>query len=62
MKDYDIDVIHIVAEIDNEVYSEIKLVDNVVLKYTITQVISENEMHAIKKSFSKKLEEFWAEK
>ena len=62
MKDYDIESIHIVAEIDNEVYSEIKLVNGIVHTYTITQVIREDEMHIIKKLFAKKLEEFLAEK
>ena len=62
MKDCDIESIHIVAEIDNEVYSEIKLVNGIVYTYTITQVIREDEMHIIKKLFAKKLEEFLAEK
>lgn len=62
MEDSDMNSLHIIAEIDNEVYSEIKMVDNIVQTYTTTQVIREDEMHIIKKLFAKKLEEFLAEK
>ena len=51
--------IHIVAEINNEVFSEIKIEDGIVQKYTVTQIINEGEMHIIQKIiFTKKLNEF----
>lgn len=61
-KEYDIKAIHIVAEIDKEVYSEIKMVDNVIQTYTITQVINEEEIHIIKKIFAKNIKKFLEEK
>ena len=53
--------IHIVAEINNEVFSEIKIEDGIVQKYTVTQIINEGEMHIIQKIFTKKIEEFLLE-
>lgn len=62
VEDCDIGSMHIVAEIEKEVYSEIQMVDNIVQKYTVTQIITEEEMHIIGKIFAKKLDEFLAEK
>lgn len=50
--------IYVVAEINNEVFSEVEVVNNIVHKYTFTKILNEGEMHVIKKIFAKKLEEF----
>lgn len=62
MENYDMDSLHIIAEIDKEVYSEIQMVNNIVQTYTVAQVISENEIHVIKKIFAKNIDEFLKEK
>lgn len=53
---------NITAKIDEEVLSEIEIVNGIVQKYTITRVINEGEMHIIKKIFAKELDEFLLEK
>ncbi len=50
--------IYIVAEIGNEVFSEVEVVNGIVHKYTFTRVVNEGEVHVVKKVFAKKLEEF----
>lgn len=50
--------IHIVAEINDEVFSEVEVVNSIVQKYTFTKVLNEGEIHVIKKIFSRELEEF----
>lgn len=50
--------IHIVAEINDEVFSEVEVVNSIVQKYTFTKVLNEGEIHVIKKIFSRKLEKF----
>lgn len=56
------DSLHIIAEIDKDVYSEIQMGNNIVQTYTVAQVISENEIHVIKKIFAKNIDEFLKEK
>lgn len=53
--------VHIVAEINGEIFSEIEIEDDIVKKYTSTQIISEEEMHTLKKVFVKELNEFLLE-
>ena len=53
--------VHIIAEIDGEVYSEIEMVKGIVKKHVVTQIINEGEMHIIKKIFAKRLNEFLLE-
>lgn len=62
MENYDMDSLHIIAEIDKDVYSEIQMGNNIVQTYTVAQVISENEIHVIKKIFAKNIDEFLKEK
>ena len=54
--------ISVVAEIDEEIVSEIDVVNGIVQKYTVTKIINEGEMHIIKKIFAKELRKFLAEK
>lgn len=62
MKDYDIESVNIVAEIENEVHSEIQMVNNIMQVYTVTQIVSENEIHIIKKIMAKEINDFLEEK
>ena len=53
--------IHVTAEIDGEVYSEIEMVKGIVKKHVVTQIINEGEMRIIKRIFAKRLNEFLLE-
>lgn len=53
--------ISIIAEIEEKIYSEIEVVNGIVKKYTITEIINEGEIHIIEKVFSKDLKEFLTE-
>ena len=53
--------IHVTAEIDGEVYSEIEMVKGIVKKHMVTQIINEGEMRIIKRIFAKRLNEFLLE-
>ncbi len=53
---------NITAKIDDEVFSEIEVVNGIIQKYTTTCVINEGEMHIIKKIFAKELKEFLTKK
>ena len=48
--------------IEEEVYSEIKVVNNIMQVYTVTQIVSENEIHIIKKIMAKEINDFLKEK
>ena len=49
---------NIISEIDEHVFSTIKVENDIVTEYTVTQIISEEEMHVIKKVFAKELKKF----
>ena len=49
---------NIISEIDEHVFSTIKVENDIVKEYTVTQIISEEEMHEIKKVIAKELEKF----
>ena len=54
--------ISVIAEVEKEIVSEIDVVNGIVQKYTVTQIINKGEMHIIKKILAKELREFLAEK
>ena len=62
LKKHNINTIHITSMIEEEVYSEIKMVNNIVQVYTVTQIVSENEIHIIKKIMAKEINDFLEEK
>ena len=49
---------NIISEIDEHVFSTIKVENDIVTEYTVTQIISEEEMHVIKKVFARELKKF----
>lgn len=53
--------VNIVAEVNNEVVSELIVNNSIVERYTVTKIINEGEMHTIKKIFTEKLEVFLKE-
>ena len=61
VRKYAKNTILILAEINGEIFSEIEIEDDIVKKYTSTQIISEEEMHTLKKVFVKELNEFLLE-
>ncbi len=62
LKKHNINTIHITSMIEEEVYSEIKMVNNIMQVYTVTQIVSENEIHIIKKIMAKEINDFLEEK
>lgn len=51
----------IIAKIGEQIFSEIEVVDNIVQKYTMTEVMKEDELNIITKIFAQDLKEFLQE-